>query len=52
MRSIVAIDGIGVIDIAILAGLRRAGIDIPYPQRVLRIDSLPEGLLPSAPPSL
>ena len=40
------------INIAILAGLRQAGIDIPYPQRVLRIDSLPEGLLPGAPPRL
>ena len=32
------------INIAILEGLREAGIDIPYPQRVLRIDSLPPGV--------
>jgi small-conductance mechanosensitive channel len=31
------------INIAILDGLRAAKIDIPYPQRVLRIESLPEG---------
>ena len=35
------------INIAILEALRRAGIDIPYPQRVLRIDSLPDSLLPA-----
>jgi len=33
------------INVAILQGLRAAGIDIPYPQRVLRIESLPEGRL-------
>ena len=32
------------INIAILEGLRAAGIDIPYPQRVLRIESLPPGV--------
>lgn len=32
------------INIAILEGLRAAGIDIPYPQRVLRVESLPPGL--------
>lgn len=31
------------INIAILEGLRAAKIDIPYPQRVLRVESLPEG---------
>jgi small-conductance mechanosensitive channel len=35
------------INIAILDGLRQAGIDIPYPQRVLRIESLPDSLLPA-----
>lgn len=35
------------INIAILEGLRKAGIDIPYPQRVLRVESLPLGV-PSA----
>lgn len=40
------------INIAILDGLRQAGVDIPYPQRVLRIDSLPESLLPAAEPRL
>lgn len=35
------------INIAILDGLRKAGIDIPYPQRVLRVESLPLGV-PSA----
>lgn len=40
------------INIAILEGLRAAGIDIPYPQRVLRVASLPEGFqqAPTAPP--
>ncbi|WP_440531949.1 mechanosensitive ion channel family protein [Variovorax sp. YR566] len=32
------------INIAILDGLRGAGIDIPYPQRVVRVESLPDGL--------
>ena len=32
------------INIAILEGLRAAKIDIPYLQRVLRVESLPEGL--------
>jgi small-conductance mechanosensitive channel len=32
------------INIAILEGLRRAGVDIPYPQRVLRVESLPQGV--------
>jgi small-conductance mechanosensitive channel len=35
------------INIAILEGLRKAGIDIPYPQRVVRVESLPPGV-PSA----
>jgi small-conductance mechanosensitive channel len=34
------------INIAILDGLRGAGIDIPYPQRVVRVESLPAGALP------
>ncbi|MDB5877671.1 MAG: MscS Mechanosensitive ion channel [Variovorax sp.] len=37
------------INIAILEGLRAAGVDIPYPQRVLRVASLPDGLAPAAP---
>ncbi len=40
------------INIAILEGLRAAGIDIPYPQRALRFESLPPGLLPAAEPRL
>ncbi|MBT2301153.1 mechanosensitive ion channel [Variovorax paradoxus] len=32
------------INIAILEGLRAARIDIPYPQRVLRVESLPPGV--------
>ena len=32
------------INIAILEGLRGAGVDIPYPQRVVRVESLPPGL--------
>ena len=32
------------INVAILEGLRAAKIDIPYPQRVLRVESLPEGV--------
>jgi small-conductance mechanosensitive channel len=32
------------INIAILEGLRGAGVDIPYPQRVLRVESLPPGV--------
>ena len=32
------------VNIAVLEGLRQAGIEIPYPQRVLRIESSPEGL--------
>jgi small-conductance mechanosensitive channel len=31
------------INVAILEGLRKANIDIPYPQRVLRVESLPSG---------
>jgi len=31
------------INVAILEGLRKAKIDIPYPQRVLRVESLPSG---------
>ena len=31
------------INVAILEGLRAAGVDIPYPQRVLRVASLPDG---------
>ena len=34
------------INIAVLEGLRQAGIDIPYPQRVLRVESVPEGFSP------
>ena len=37
------------INIALLEGLRAAGVDIPYPQRVLRVMSLPDGLVPAAP---
>ncbi len=37
------------INIAILEGLRAAGVDIPYPQRVVRVASLPEGLVAAAP---
>ncbi|CAN5600518.1 mechanosensitive ion channel [soil metagenome] len=37
------------INITILDGLRAAGIDIPYPQRVLRVESLPDGLSPPVP---
>jgi small-conductance mechanosensitive channel len=33
------------INIAILDGLRGARIDIPYPQRVLRVESLPPGVV-------
>jgi len=36
------------INIAILEGLRSAGIDIPYPQRVLRVESLPANVSPPA----
>jgi small-conductance mechanosensitive channel len=32
------------INVAILEGLRKANIDIPYPQRVLRVESLPSGM--------
>jgi small-conductance mechanosensitive channel len=32
------------VNVAILQGLRQAGIDIPYPQRVLRVESLPSGM--------
>jgi len=35
------------INVAILEGLRKAKIDIPYPQRVLRVESLP----PRVPPT-
>lgn len=39
------------VNIAVLEGLRSAGIDIPYPQRVLRVESLPAAVqLSSAPP--
>jgi len=34
------------INIAILAALRQAHIDIPYPQRVLRVESVPQEFLP------
>lgn len=33
------------INIALLEGLRAARIDIPYPQRVVRIESMPDGRL-------
>ncbi|MGI4776734.1 MAG: mechanosensitive ion channel family protein [Janthinobacterium lividum] len=36
------------INVAILEGLRAAGVDIPYPQRVVRVVSLPEGFAPVA----
>lgn len=36
------------INVAILEGLRAAGVDIPYPQRVLRVASLPDGFMPAA----
>ncbi|WP_062482258.1 mechanosensitive ion channel family protein [Variovorax boronicumulans] len=39
------------INIAILEGLRAARIDIPYPQRVLRVESLPAGVA-AAPPAV
>ncbi|MET3375249.1 small-conductance mechanosensitive channel [Variovorax boronicumulans] len=39
------------INIAILEGLRAARIDIPYPQRVLRVESLPAGMA-AAPPAV
>lgn len=35
------------INIAILEGLRGAGIDIPYPQRVVRVESLPANVSPA-----
>ncbi|RZL67450.1 MAG: mechanosensitive ion channel [Variovorax sp.] len=34
------------INTAILEGLRAAGIDIPFPQRVVRVESLPANALP------
>ncbi|RIX81725.1 mechanosensitive ion channel family protein [Acidovorax cavernicola] len=37
------------INIAILEGLRAARIDIPYPQRVLRVESLPAGVAATPP---
>lgn len=37
------------INIAILDGLRAARIDIPYPQRVLRVESLPAGVAATPP---
>jgi small-conductance mechanosensitive channel len=40
------------INIAILDGLREAHIDIPNPQRVLRIESLPPGVSAAAPARL
>jgi small-conductance mechanosensitive channel len=36
------------INIAILEGLRAAKVDIPYPQRVLRVESLPAGFSQAA----
>ncbi|MDP9901413.1 mechanosensitive ion channel family protein [Variovorax ginsengisoli] len=36
------------INIAILAALRQAHIDIPYPQRVLRVESVPQEFLPKS----
>lgn len=35
------------INVAILEGLRRAGIEIPYPQRMVRVESLPVGTSPA-----
>lgn len=35
------------INIALLEGLRAAGVDIPYPQRVLRVESLPAPISPN-----
>jgi small-conductance mechanosensitive channel len=40
------------INVAVLHGLRAAGIDIPYPQRVVRVESLPQGLPLAATPPL
>lgn len=40
------------INIALLEGLRAARIDIPYPQRVLRVESLPAGATPGDAPPL
>jgi len=40
------------INIAILEGLRSAGVDIPYPQRVLRVESLPPGVSGSRDPAV
>jgi small-conductance mechanosensitive channel len=40
------------INIAILDGLRAAGIEIPYPQRVLRVESLPPGISAPADPAV
>jgi small-conductance mechanosensitive channel len=39
------------INVAILEGLRAAKIDIPYPQQVLRVASLPSGLAPAGTPA-
>jgi small-conductance mechanosensitive channel len=39
------------VNVAILQALRAAGIEIPFPQRVVRVESLPQGLpLSSTPP--
>ncbi|MDM0022991.1 mechanosensitive ion channel family protein [Variovorax saccharolyticus] len=35
------------VNVAILAELRRAGIEIPYPQRVVRVESLPTDTSPA-----
>lgn len=40
------------INVAILEGLRAANIDIPYPQRVLRVESVPEGLSAARDPAV
>ncbi|WP_295549098.1 mechanosensitive ion channel domain-containing protein [uncultured Pseudacidovorax sp.] len=40
------------VNIAVLDGLRRAGIDIPFPQRVVRVASLPPGAGLQTPPGV
>jgi small-conductance mechanosensitive channel len=35
------------INVAVLEGLRAAGVDIPYPQRVVRVESLPAPVSPT-----
>jgi len=40
------------INIAVLEGLRKAGISIPYPQSVLHVESLPDAILAAGPSRL